>query len=359
MTTSRSTTQYSPIRVLGPPPPQVYFGSWSYICACINRIDLNHIHSRKGQPAHDRPPRRRISGLTFEGDGERSILGVATLSSAGAFHASFVNTRKAVKEAASSAAGCLIVPLDFDNSSGRTVLRAKDPRREMARLIGLIHPQPAATPGIHASAIVDPTAEIGPSVSIGPLAVIGAHAVIGERTAIAASASIGDHVHIGPDSVIHPNVTIYPNVEIGARVVIHSGAVLGADGFGFVFDRGHYDKFPQVGKTLIGDDVEIGANSTIDRAALGATTIGNGVKLDNMVHIGHNCSVGNHVVIAAQTGIAGGCTIEDYAVIGGQVGMGDSVTIKSGAVVGSARASSARRLSRAAARSIGARPHAH
>ncbi len=274
-------------------------------------------------------------GLTFEGDGERSILGVATLSSAGAFHASFVNTRKAVKEAASSAAGCLIVPLDFDNSSGRTVLRAKDPRREMARLIGLIHPQPAATPGIHASAIVDPTAEIGPSVSIGPLAVIGAHAVIGERTAIAASASIGDHVHIGPDSVIHPNVTIYPNVEIGARVVIHSGAVLGADGFGFVFDRGHYDKFPQVGKTLIGDDVEIGANSTIDRAALGATTIGNGVKLDNMVHIGHNCSVGNHVVIAAQTGIAGGCTIEDYAVIGGQVGMGDSVTIKSGAVVGS------------------------
>ncbi len=274
-------------------------------------------------------------GLTFEGDGERSILGVATLPSAGAFHASFVNTRKAAKEAADSAAGCLIVPLDFDNSSGRTVLRAKDPRREMARLIRLVHPQPASARGIHPSAVVDATAEIGPSVSIGPHAVIGAHAVIGERSAIAAGASIGDHVRIGPDSVIHPNVTIYANAAIGARAVIHSGAVLGADGFGFVFDRGRYEKFPQVGKVVIGDDVEIGANSTIDRAALGVTSIGNGVKLDNMVHIGHNCTVGNHVVIAAQTGIAGGCTIEDYAVIGGQVGMGDSVTIKSGAIVGS------------------------
>ncbi len=274
-------------------------------------------------------------GLTFEGDGERSILGVAILSSAGAFHASFVNTRKAVKEAAASAAGCLIVPLDFDNTSGRTILRAKDPRREMARLIRLIHPQRASAPGIHASAVVDSTATIGPAVSIGPHAVIGAHAVVGERSAIAAGASIGDHVHIGPDAVIHPNVTIYPNIEIGARAVIHSGAVLGADGFGFVFDRGRYDKFPQVGKVAIGDDVEIGANSTIDRAALGVTSIGNGVKLDNMVHIGHNCTVGNHVVIAAQTGIAGGCTIEDFAVIGGQVGMGDSVTIKSGAIVGS------------------------
>jgi UDP-3-O-[3-hydroxymyristoyl] glucosamine N-acyltransferase len=274
-------------------------------------------------------------GLTFEGDGERSILGVAALSSAGAFHASFVNTRKAVKEAATSAAGCLIVPLDFDNASGRTILRAKDPRREMARLIRLIHPQRSPVAGIHPSAVVDATAEIGTAVSIGPHAVIGARAAIGERTVIAAGACIGDHVHIGPDSVIHPNVTIYEGVEIGARAVIHSGAVLGADGFGFVFDRGRYEKFPQVGKVVIGDDVEIGANSTIDRAALGVTAVGNGVKLDNMVHIAHNCSVGNHVVIAAQTGIAGGCTIEDYAVIGGQVGMGDSVTIKSGAIVGS------------------------
>ncbi len=274
-------------------------------------------------------------GLTFEGDGERSILGVATLASAGAFHASFVNTRKAVKEAANSAAGCLIVPLDFDNSSGRTILRAKDPRREMARLIRLIHPQRPPAAGIHPSAAVDATAGIATAVSIGPHTVIGAHAEIGERTVICAGACIGEHVRIGPDSIIHPNVTIYDGVEIGARAVIHSGAVLGADGFGFVFDRGRYEKFPQVGKVVIGDDVEIGANSTIDRAALGVTAVGNGVKLDNMVHIAHNCTVGNHVVIAAQTGIAGGCTIEDYAVIGGQVGMGDSVTIKSGAIVGS------------------------
>jgi carbonic anhydrase/acetyltransferase-like protein (isoleucine patch superfamily) len=130
-------------------------------------------------------------------------------------------------------------------------------------------------------------------------------------------------------------VHIYPGVEIGQRVIIHSGAVIGADGFGFVFEEGRYEKFPQVGRVVIGNDVEIGANCTIDRAALGVTSIGDGTKLDNLVHIAHNCRIGRHVVIAAQTGLAGGTVIEDYAVIGGQVGMGDNVTVKSGAVIGS------------------------
>lgn len=274
-------------------------------------------------------------GLAYEGDGERSILGCATLAEAGPFHAAFVNTKKAAKEAVSSGAGCLIVPLDYDNAAGRTVMRAKDPRREMARLIRLVHPQPAHRPGIHGSAVIDHTAEVDATASIGPHATVGTRAVVGARTVVGSNASIGANAKIGPGSVIYPNVTIYPDVEIGARAVIHSGAVIGADGFGFAFHKGAYEKFPQVGKVIIGDDFEIGANSTVDRAALGVTRIGNGVKFDNMVHIGHNCTVGNHVVIAAQTGIAGGCTIEDYAVIGGQVGMGESVTVKSGAVIGS------------------------
>jgi UDP-3-O-[3-hydroxymyristoyl] glucosamine N-acyltransferase len=274
-------------------------------------------------------------GLAYEGDGEHSILGFATLAEAGAFHAAFVNTKKAAREAPASGAGCLIVPLDYDNAAGRTVIRAKDPRREMARLIRLVQTQAGHKPGVHPTAVVDETAEVDGTVAVGPQATVGARAAVGAHTTIGAGARIGANVKIGAGSVIHANATIYADVEIGARAVVHSGAVIGADGFGFVFHKGAYEKFPQVGRVVIGDDFEIGANSTVDRAALGVTRIGNGVKFDNMVHIGHNCTVGNHVVIAAQTGIAGGCTIEDYAVIGGQVGMGEAVTVKSGAVIGS------------------------
>jgi UDP-3-O-[3-hydroxymyristoyl] glucosamine N-acyltransferase len=142
-------------------------------------------------------------------------------------------------------------------------------------------------------------------------------------------------VRIGTDSMLHANVTIYDGVTIGDRAVLHSGVVLGADGFGFIRQEDHYDKFPQIGGVEIGNDVEIGANSCVDRAALGATQIGDGAKLDNLVHIAHNCSIGRHVVIAAQTGLSGGVVVEDYAVIGGQVGIGDKARIESGAVLGS------------------------
>src|SRR6185503_11112168 len=146
---------------------------------------------------------------------------------------------------------------------------------------------------------------------------------------------IGRGVSIGERSLLHAGVTVYDDVEIGARAVLHSGCVIGADGFGFVMAGDHYEKFPQVGRVVIGDDVEIGANSCIDRAALGVTWVGDGAKLDNMVHIGHNCRIGRHVVIAAQTGFSGGVVVEDYAVIGGQVGIGDKARIESRAVLGS------------------------
>jgi UDP-3-O-[3-hydroxymyristoyl] glucosamine N-acyltransferase len=274
-------------------------------------------------------------GLAYEGDGEMTLTGVATLADAGPGEASFIKNKKAAVEAVGSSAGCLVAPLDYENANGRTVIRAKDPRREMARLVRLLVPEPQAAPGVHQTAVVDESAKVGEGVTVGAHAVIGAGAEIGDRTRIGANATIGEGVRIGPDSVIHSNVSIYAGVDMGARAVVHSGAVLGADGFGFAFHQGRYEKFPQVGKVIIGEDVEIGANSTVDRAALGVTRIGNGVKLDNLIHIAHNCTLGNHVVIAAQTGIAGGCTIEDYAVIGGQVGMGEAVTVKSGAVVGS------------------------
>ncbi|GIU73645.1 MAG: UDP-3-O-acylglucosamine N-acyltransferase [Bryobacteraceae bacterium] len=256
-------------------------------------------------------------GLTWEGDGEREVLRVAPLDSAGSGELAFANSRRALREAQSSAAGCLLVPLDFENPGGRTVIRCPDPRAACARVIPWLHPIPRPPRGIHPAALIGDDCVIAEDASIGPLCVIG------------------DGVRIGSGTVLYPGVHVYPGVEIGERCIIHSGAVIGADGFGFVFENGRYEKFPQVGRVVIGNDVEIGANSTIDRAALGVTSIGDGTKLDNLVHIAHNCRIGRHVVIAAQTGLAGGTVIEDYAVIGGQVGMGDNVTVKSGAVIGS------------------------
>ena len=201
----------------------------------------------------------------------------------------------------------------------------------MARL----HPKTPPPPGIHPTAVVSPTAEIAPGCSIGPHAVIGDGARLGSGCVIGAGSVLDARVTLGEGCLLYANVTIYADVEIGKRAILHSGCVIGADGFGFVLTPQGYEKFPQIGRVRIGNDVEIGANSSVDRAALGVTSIGDGTKLDNMVHIGHNCQIGRHVVIAAQTGISGAVVVEDYAVIGGQVGIGDKARIETRAVVGS------------------------
>ncbi len=269
----------------------------------------------------------------FEGAGDLDITSVAPLESAGPREIAFIGSRKAAAQAGQSRAGCLLVTDEFP--AGRTVIRVSDPRGGLASVIGLLYRQPPMIPGTHPTAVVAPDAEIAPSAAIGPHAVIGAGVRIGERTSIGASCSIGADVAIGADCLMHAHVTIYEYVSIGDRAVLHSGCVLGADGFGFVRGPDGYRKFPQIGRVEIGDDVEIGANTCIDRAALGVTRIGDGVKLDNLVHIGHNCTIGCHVVIAAQTGLSGGVVVEDYAVIGGQVGIGDKARIETGAVLGS------------------------
>jgi len=271
-------------------------------------------------------------GASFEGDGDREVSRVAQLEDAGPAEVSFAQGR-GLKQAADSRAGCLIVPENC--AMDRTVIRAKDPRAAAARAIAILHPAPVAAAGIHASAVVATDAAIAATASIGPLVTIGARVRIGERTSIGAGAVIGDDVTIGAGCTIHARVTIYHDVSIGDEAVLHSGCVIGADGFGFVMTGGAYEKFPQVGRVEIGNRVEIGANACVDRAALGVTTIGEGTKLDNMVHVGHNCRIGRHVVVAAQTGFSGGVTVGDYAVIGGQVGIGDKVRIESRAVLGS------------------------
>lgn len=256
----------------------------------------------------------RLLDAAFEG-GEREIRGVAPLDAAGEDEISFVGNRKAAAAARNSSAGCLLVTPEFPG--GRTLIRVTDPRAKFARVVELLHPRRKPEPGVH------------------PSAVVAADAVIGDRTSIGAGCVIGARVRIGDDCLLYPNVTIYDEARIGNRVTLHSGCVLGADGFGYVLAGDHYEKFPQVGRVEIGDDVEIGANACVDRAALGVTSIGDGTKLDNLVHVGHNCRIGKHVVVAAQTGFSGGVVVEDYAVIGGQVGIGDKARIESGAVLGS------------------------
>lgn len=273
-------------------------------------------------------------GASFEGDGERHILRAAPVDRAGTDDIAFAANARALRDVAESAAGCLLVPTGFDNAAARTVIRLADPRAGFAKLLTLLHPPPARKPGIHPTAVVDVAAHVAADVEIGPYVVVGEGCRIGRGTQIGAGTILGRNVLLGEDNLLHAGVRIYDDVETGARVILHSGCVLGADGFGFAREGGAYVKFPQVGRVRIGDDVEIGANSCVDRAALGATEIGNGTKLDNMVHVGHNSRIGANVVIAAQTGISGGAIIADNVVVAGQVGIADKVRVEEGAVLG-------------------------
>jgi UDP-3-O-[3-hydroxymyristoyl] glucosamine N-acyltransferase len=270
----------------------------------------------------------------LHGDGKRVITGANVLEHAGPQEIAFVASRKAAHNADRSDAGCLIVTKDFDRPGHWTLVRVEEPRSAFARVLHVLYAKSSPPASVHPTAIIAASAHVDPQASIGAYTEIGERTAIGANCRIAAGCSIGADVHVGDDTVLYPNVTIYDGVAIGARVIVHAGCVLGADGFGFAFAGDHYEKFPQVGTVVIEDDVEIGANCCVDRAALGLTRIGRGAKLDNLVHVAHNCDVGSHVVVAAQTGFSGSVTVGDYAVIGGQAGIGEKAKIESKAVVG-------------------------
>jgi UDP-3-O-[3-hydroxymyristoyl] glucosamine N-acyltransferase len=217
----------------------------------------------------------------------------------------------------------------------KALILVRNPRLAFAQAVALFHPRRMICKGIDATAHIASTVQLGADVAIGAHVVIDEGATIGPRCEIGPGTIVGADVHIGEECRIFPGVTLYPDITLGARCVVHAGAVIGSDGFGFVPHEGCYEKFPQVGTVIIGDDVEIGANTTIDRGTLDVTRIGRGTKIDNLVQIAHNVEIGEDVVIAAQTGISGGTVIEDHCVIGGQVGMGDHARVKRGAVVGS------------------------
>ena len=274
-------------------------------------------------------------GLRVRGNGNRQIVAAAALEDAGPDDLTFISNPNYFDAGLKSDAGCFIAPPNSPQPGDRTVIESSQPRAHFAQALALLYPAAPVHAGVHPTAVVHLSAMVDPTAEIGPFVEIGSGAVIGARVRVGASTSIGNGSIIGDDCLIHARVSIYGDVSIGARAIIHSGVVIGADGFGFELSGAAFRKVPQVGRVEIGNDVELGANSCIDRAALGATVIGDGTKLDNMVHIGHNCQIGRHVLIVAQTGLAGGVAVGDYAVIGGQVGVGDKARIESKAVIGS------------------------
>jgi len=253
-----------------------------------------------------------VSGRVV-GDPGTQITRIADLIDADEGEIAYVENEKLLT--VESKASCLIVR-DGAKFPNRTLIEVANPKLAFALIGAALHP-PSREPGIHPTAVVAKTADIALTAYIGP------------------NVCVGEYVHVGDRCVLHPNVVLYDGVSIGNGVILHAGVCLGADGFGYVRHDLGYQKFPQIGTVVIEDDVEIGAHTCVDRAALGRTRIGRGTKLDNMVHVGHNCDIGERVVIAAQTGISGSVVIEDDAVIGGQVGFGDHTRVQKGAIIGS------------------------
>lgn len=276
-------------------------------------------------------------GAILKGNPDTTITGAAPLDQASAGDIAFLSNPKYAVYLRDTRASAVIVTaathLAWDNPRGIACLIADNPYAMYARVAGCLYREPLPSPGIHPTAVVAASAQIAQDAVIGAHVVIGERAIIGERAVIHPQSVIGDDVLIGADACIYPRVVIYPRCVIGERTILHSGAVIGADGFGFAFDQGQWIKIPQIGRVVIGNDVEIGANTTIDRGALGDTLINNDVKIDNLVQLGHNCTVGEHTAIVGCAGIAGSvaigknCRIGGAAMIGGHLSIADGTTV--------------------------------
>jgi len=250
----------------------------------------------------------------------------------------FCESESYLATAEKSGVGAILVGHDI--TSTKPHIKVDMPRVAFGKLLALsVRPLPI-DPGIHPSAIVSPNASVHESASIGPFVVIESGASIGAGARIYSFTYVGENCSVGEDAVLYPNVTLYQDVEVGARAVIHGSAVLGSDGFGFVWDGKRRIKVPQVGRVVIGDDAEIGAATTIDRATAGETVIGRGTKLDNLIQIGHNCRIGEDGVIAGQSGISGSCVVGDRFVMAGQCGLSDHATITDDVTFGGRTATS-------------------
>lgn len=272
-------------------------------------------------------------GCTLEGDGAALLSGVASPASAGAEDLIYVESRRHVDRAAASAARCVVIAPGL-SMPGKILLRAANAKLAFSRAAGWLVPPAPIAQGIHPTAVIASTAQLAPGAAVGPFAVIEEEVQIGAGSEIGAFCFLGRGVRLGERCRLHPRVTLYAGARLANRVTLHSGAVIGSDGFGYVAEGGKRWKFPQVGEVQIQDDVEIGANTTIDRGSLDRTQIGPGTKLDNLVHIAHNVSIGKNTVIAAQTGISGSSVVGNNVAFGGQVGVADHCQIEDDVVIG-------------------------
>lgn len=253
------------------------------------------------------------------GDGQTLIRQIAPLASAGAGEISFLANRKYLELVAKTGAAALILPLDAAESFAGPRIITGNPYAYYARVAALLNPPPELPAGVHPSATL--ASEVPASVAVGPNVCIGRDVSIGENVVLMAGCVIGDGASIGEGSLLYPNVVIYANCQIGKRAILHAGTVIGSDGFGFAPEGKSWVKIPQIGRVIVGDDVEMGATCTIDRGALEDTLIGDGCKLDNQVHIAHGCKIGARSVIAACSGIAGSTELGEHCILGGRVGI--------------------------------------
>jgi UDP-3-O-[3-hydroxymyristoyl] glucosamine N-acyltransferase len=280
-----------------------------------------------------------LGGRLARGSPEIVIAGVDTSATASSLDLVFAEDANSVADALESGASAVVLkPGTTAHQSGHShtgIVESEQPRLWFAKAAKLLASAPPGT-GVHPSAVIGAQVELGSNVTISPGAIIGDQASIGAGTRIGSGAVVGVGVHIGERCRIYPRAVLYPGTTLGDRVIVHAGAVLGADGFGYVHDpdTGSYTQFPQQGTLMIEDDVEIGANSTIDRGALAETRIRRGTKIDNLVHVGHNCDIGEDVILVALTGISGSSTVGRGAILAGQVGIGDHARVGPGVILG-------------------------
>lgn len=276
----------------------------------------------------------RIVGGALHGDGAIAVRAAQPIDEAAAGSITFATDLKHHAKLRSSAASAVLLKTGLP-AAAIPYIEVADPLSAILQIAAaLAPPLEPPTKGVHPSAVVDPTARLGADVSVGPFAVIEARAVLGDRCVVRSHAVVGQGSILGERVEIHPHAVLYPGTVVADRVIVHAGAVLGADGFGYQFKGNKYQKIPQLGRLEIASDVEIGANATIDRATLGATRVGEGTKVDNLVMIAHNCQIGPHNILASQTGLAGSCITEEFVTMAGQVGVADHVRIGKRAVLG-------------------------
>jgi UDP-3-O-[3-hydroxymyristoyl] glucosamine N-acyltransferase len=272
--------------------------------------------------------RAELAGL-----GDVEIESVTDLEHAHPRALVMVGDARHLASAEASAAGALLVDSQFP-ATHKPALRARNLRAAFARALAALVPDARAEPGVHPTAVVADGARVAAGAALGPHVVVADGAIIGDRTVIGAGAVVGARARIGAGCLIHPHVTVYADCVVGDRVIVHSGAVIGSDGFGYAAEDGVHLKIPHLGRVVVEDDVEVGANTAIDRGTLGETRIGRGTKIDNLVQIAHNVTIGPGCIVVAQVGISGSATLGEGVVLGGQAGVRDHVTIGQGAMVG-------------------------